>query len=231
MVEATAIIKAEKYEIVQKGAGIKDVLERNMGGESINAFDLKRVKVPAGGATVWMVPSITGDQPEKVITGVIVFQKLGRQYWSEGIEAGGGGSPPDCFSDNSITGHGEPGGSCADCEMSQWGSSPRGGRGQACSQTRQLFVIRPKDMMPIMINVPPSSLNAAKAYLFGLTSENVSYERVITSLGLIKARNRDGIEYAQIAFTCEGVIPVETADRFSKLRDSLAPKFSSVRGG
>lgn len=195
---ANDIVPAKDYAVLQQDpSGLLETIQTNMGDEEISPFDLDAVKVPSGGGSAFEVPTLDGVEPQKELSGVIVHHKVARAFWRQGIEEGGGNTPPDCSSDDGKVGHGDPGGYCKTCPYSQFGSDAEG-RGQACKQFRQLFLLPPDSYLPIVVTVPPTSLKNVKNYLFRLTSKQIPYYTVVTRLSLEKQKNSQGIEYSVI---------------------------------
>lgn len=181
---------------------IQDIVAINLGGTPIDPSMLDKVKVPSGGSLAWEVPGLDGEpEPTKEIVGVIIGVQNIRAYYQE--EYSGGNEPPDCRSSDGITGETAEdgvegyGGQCSTCPKSQWGSGPTGG--QACSQRKLLFVLPPEATLPMVVNVPPTSLHEMNKYLLRLTSKGVPFYQVATSLKLRKVQSKSGIDYAQIA--------------------------------
>lgn len=178
---------------------IGEVIAENLGGETLDIGNLDQIKVPAGGSKMWSIPTIDGDLDKHEFTGVLIHTKLSRVYWEEKFS--GGGSPPDCFSTDMITGVGNPGGVCSKCPQNEFGSADNG-RGKACSEKRMLFFLTEDNMLPVVVVVPASSLEAAKNYLIALTTKHrVKKHEIITKLTLEVDQNKDGIKYSKIKFT------------------------------
>src|SRR5262249_54580223 len=91
---------------------LKEMIEENLGSDSINIFDLKRIKVPSGATPVFM---IDGKPVEHIDCTLIVQHPVGAFYEKPFAEKDG--KPPTCSSDDGITGVGTPGGVCAVCPM------------------------------------------------------------------------------------------------------------------
>ena len=74
---------------------------------SFQLFDM--VKSPSGGSTVFSVPGLSGEEPEKELTGIILDYTTPRAYWatSDPVE----GMPPTCLSKDSLIS--EDGKACA----------------------------------------------------------------------------------------------------------------------
>ena len=194
---------------------LAEALADNLGGARLNVFELDRVTVPAGKSTTWMVPTLDGTEDSRTIDGVIIYWRDGRSFWRVPFDESGGGSPPDCFSLNGINGIGDPGGACISCPFGQFGG--------ACRETRQLFVMRPTDLLPIVVSVPRSSLKSLRRYFLALASKNLPHHGVVTRLTLVTAQSSSGIPYPQIAPQKIGDLNSEQRARMALLRDQLRP--------
>lgn len=118
----------------------------------------QRVKIPGGGVPQFEMPSENPEQPvyEQSLTGIIVFNHLTNAYWPEGSEYEDD-TPPLCQSTDGKLGYGTPGGACAACELNTFGSVSSG-KGKACKNMRSLYLLRDGDLMPLILNLPPTSL-------------------------------------------------------------------------
>jgi hypothetical protein len=177
------------------------VFRDNIGTARISTFELPRIKCPTGGETIWIVQTPEGTETTREIEGIVTAWKTGRAYWKTSIKAGGGNRPPDCSSNDSFYGKGDPGGKCEDCPFAQFGSAPEGGRGQACKQVRQMLYLRPGEILPYLISVPPTSLRNASQYFLGLVGRQIPYWGVTTKIRLESATNEAGKRYARMVFT------------------------------
>jgi len=182
---------------------LKELVEMNIGGGTVSAFDLDRIQIPTGGLTVWTVPTLEGEDHPKTLDGIIIHMADPRSYWAQGFDESGGGTPPDCQSEDGVSGYGsrsegEPEGhhSCATCPLAQFGSDHRG-RGQACKAQKAIFMLREDTLLPICLVLPPTSLGFAKKYFMRLLSHNVMASGVITRWELQKVQNPDGINYSR----------------------------------
>lgn len=196
-------------------------------GESLGIGDLTRIKVPAGGATAWQVPSITGGEDSmKELTGVILRADTRRAYWVK--EYDGANDPPDCASSDGIHGivadeaSGLPGGVCAECPFNEFGSG-RNEVGKACKETRVIFLLPPDSILPYVLNVPPASLANFKAYRVGLLRGRRKITQVQTTLRLEKTKSTTGIDYARITPVLSGVLDEAAAEAIKTYAEILAP--------
>jgi hypothetical protein len=191
-----------EYPLLRGSDAMQQILvlfQDNLGeGGSTMLRDLPRAKCGAGGATSFLVETSDGEVTEKEIEGIIVARRTARVYWHEQVKAGRR-RPPDCFSRDGLIGEGDPGGDCSKCAFSQYGSAPRG-NGQACRQVKQLLMIRPGEILPSLIVVPPTSLRACHRYFVSLTARNIAYWGVVTRIRLERATSEDGNDYARMLF-------------------------------
>lgn len=171
---------------------VQAVVQANLGGQEISPFDLPRIKIPGSGGTTWEVPSLEGTVPAKEISGIVVHFKLVRGYWPGEFK---GSEPPQCSSDDNRVGVGDPGGECASCPLAQFGTD-KAGRGQACKQMEQWFLLMPDQLLPVVLSLPPQSLAPAKKYRLNLASGMLRVDQVITTLTLDTDTNPDGVKYA-----------------------------------
>jgi hypothetical protein len=188
---------------------IHETLVANLGESNIGLTDLERIKIPSGGGTAWTVPEIGGEEIIKELSGVILAWRYVRMYWKLPIEQSDGAMPPDCYASNARTGIGDPGGDCRSCRFAQFGSAAKG-EGQACKLVRQLYFLRPGNLLPDIVNLPAGSLKPVHRYLKRLAAKGRPCYGLRTKVGLEKTRNSQGIEYSRATFTAgEDLSPEE----------------------
>lgn len=198
-----ALVTINEYAVMQHDPdSLKAVIAGNLGQRGANQGDLDRIKVPAGGSTTWSIPTIDGELDTKNFDGVIVAWKEPRAYWLSSFGSSGGGTPPDCSSEDGLVGVGNPGGDCWPCPMSQFGTATRDdgkpGEGQACRQMRLMAIIQQDDLVPMLLAAPPTSLQPLRKYFLRLARRVTPYYGVVTRFTLTKAKSKGGVEYSQI---------------------------------
>ena len=206
---------------------IREAMTSNVGDAGLTAGDFERIKVPAGGGTAWSVQGLDGEEMVKELAGIIIAWRDTRAYWSMSMEESDGSMPPDCFSMDARTGSGKPGGDCHKCALAQFGSDPKG-EGQACKLIRQLFLIREDNLLPEIVNLPPSSVKPARQYFLRLASKGVPCYSVITKIGLEKTKNGQGIVYSKAALTSGGRLTPEQATRAKQYAAMIDPFLKSA---
>lgn len=124
-----------------------------------------RVKIPAGGALMFELPSDDPENPDYVknLEGVILFNHPNNAYWPEGSEYDDSATPL-CSSVDAKQGIGEPGGSCISCALNQFGSAAEG-NGKACKNMRVLYLLRSGEFMPLQVTLPPTSLKPFREFM------------------------------------------------------------------
>lgn len=197
-----------------------EVFHDNLGDAGLSSLDLPRIKVPSGGALSWNVRSAEGEESVRELEGIVLAWRPGRLYWKKAIGEGGGRKPPDCTSTNGFIGIGDPGGECSYCAYSKFGTSTKG-HGQACKQIRQLLFVRPGEILPHLISVPPTSLKACSEYFLMLLGRQIPYWSVVTRLRLEKASNEDQIEYAKVQFALGQTLAREEREELRPFHDRM----------
>ncbi len=204
------IVVAPTYAITDQSLDIGQLLKDNLGSGGLSPFDLDRVKIPGGGSLMWTIPSIDGETESKELFGIIAAWADKRSFWAKSMDESGGGSPPDCSSEDGEVGFGYPIGhpdldeselehrfnndgsehlsggpfECMRCPLSQFGSGK--GQAQACKSMKFVFLISPERLLPMLLSVPPSSLRAFRQYMLQLASSGARYNNVVTKFTLEK---------------------------------------------
>lgn len=189
----TGIVKVEDYRIVEFGVeNLYDLVRANVGASGLNVWRLDRVNVGQGNNPQWVVPSLEGEQRIDELVGVIVKHGDKRSYWETGLDEGEV-QPPDCSSNDTIYGQGNPGEGaaqltdrgylCRTCRNAQFGSAIRG-RGQACKQSKILLLYRPTDLIPLIVSLAPTSLGNMESYMMRLMNAGLPIYSVLTGLSL-----------------------------------------------
>lgn len=200
-----------------------DALRENMGGEKLTEFDLERIKMPSGGGGFWEVPGIDGPEAVKVLEGVVVLTKNVRAYWRLAMEEGSGSDPPQCASADGIVGIGDPGGSCEACPWAQFGSH-RDGRGQACKQMRQLFMLTEKSMLPVVLTLSPTSLAPARKFFMRLASATPPRYYWETTIKVsLEGASSGGNNYSRAVFATGSPLNETDAAAITRYKDALEP--------
>lgn len=189
---------------------LRQIVADNLGGanDAFSEGDLAKFKVPSGDSPAFGLTRQDGTKDAvKVIRGVVVAHLPRRRYYEKPASEQNG-VPPDCQSPDGIRGEGtiarQHGGQCEACPMAQFGTS-RGkdgqpGRGQACQQRRALFIVSTGEILPTILELPPTSLGTWKTYLASLISARLSISAVETEITIKTERSKGGQEYAECQF-------------------------------
>ena len=128
--------------------------------DGLQMMSFQRVKIPAGGALQFEVPTEDPDNPDytRTLEGIILYNHSAYTLWPEGSEYDED-TKPLCSSVDGKTGIGVPGGASATCPMNAYGSAKDGGRGKACKNMRHLYLLRSGEW-PLSWRPLPGSLSA-----------------------------------------------------------------------
>lgn len=186
-----------------------DIIKANLKNQplSFQLFDI--VKAPSGGSTVFSVPGLAGDEAEKELTGIILDYTTPRAYWdtADPVE----GTPPACLSANSIVS--QDGKACAHCPYNDFGSKDGESNAKACKESVLLFLLRPDNIVPLLVRVPVSSKTLFLKYTTRLASTLKPINGVVTKITLKKATSKTGKPYAQYHFEAVSVLEQDEAAR------------------
>lgn len=207
-----------------EGFTIKEVMKVNF-PKGISHNNLQRVKVPSGGATSWEINTIEGEKSVKEIVGIIVATREIRAYYDKPYD--GGNEPPACYSPDGDHGSGDPGGNCRTCPLSKWGSDANH-RGQACQLRRMMLVLPEDNILPLVISAPPGSLKNVEDYFGGLSGQMLPHYAVVTSLGLDKDKNPDGIPFSRIAPKYIRKLRTDEIDSLKEYMTVVLPAFKTM---
>jgi len=192
-----------------------DIITENLKNQplSYQLFDI--VKAPTGGATVFTVPGLAGDEIAKELTGIILDYTTPRAYWEtpEPVE----GTPPTCYSPDSIVSvEGKP---CSTCLFNTFGSKGLNGNGakdgdsqaRACKESIQALLLLPDSVIPIIVRIPVTSKVIFQKYMTRLVSRMIPLNGVVTKVTLEKATSNGGQPYAKFNFEAVEVLSPEEA--------------------
>lgn len=207
-------------------AELKQTVEDNLGGDRLSEWDMERYIMPSGKGLTFTVETASNASSANELVGVIVFQQNRRTWWAKSKdESDGDNGPPDCESSDGVHGVGimadKCGGLCASCPKSKFGSAvDKNGnatKGQACSQKKCLFILKPDSILPCVLMVPPTSLTNLKQYLAALISARKPYFGVVTKITLKSERSKSGKDYGELRFEMlEKIEDPAIVERFKK---------------
>ena len=235
----TALAVAEpaqesRFLALRSGGPVAEAFQANFAeGDGIQIGDLTMLKVPAGGATTWEFEDMSGVVTAREITGAIVaYQPYGILWPTEkSVE----GAHPFMVTHDLKIGHRrsddygdlDPEGIEA-CRLpdgtydwqklpqNQWGSGK--GRGKRCKEQRIICILRDEDTLPLMLRVPPASLQNVTRFIKKLS---VPFFRCVVKLTLEKADGPDG-PYARVKPAFVEALSPEEGLRIKRLyTDSL----------
>lgn len=203
----TALAPVSGYAALDSGA--LDVIRENLKNQpmSLELFDI--VKSPSGGATVFSVPGLAGDEAERELTGIVLDFTTPRAYWDtpDPVE----GTPPSCMSANSIISN--DGKACARCPYNDFGSKDGESNAKACKESVLLFLLRPNNTLPLLVRVPVTSKGRFLKYAARLAGSLTPVSGVVTRITLERATSKGGKPYALFNFEAvDTLAPDEAAN-------------------
>ena len=189
-----------------------DIIKNNLKNQPLSLQLFDTIKSPSGGSTSFTIPTLSGEIMEKSITGIILDYTTPRAYWdtSDPVE----GTPPVCFSSDSLVSH--DGKACANCPFNDFGSKDGETNAKACKESVVLFLLRPDNIMPILVRVPVSSKMLFQRYMTRLIGKMIPVSGVVTKITLEKTTNKTGQPYALYNFEAVETLSAEEAENARK---------------
>ena len=198
---------------------LKEAFLENMAGENFTIRDIDRVKVPGEGATQWQVPSSSGRRMVEKLQVILLDVLRPRAYWSKPYNEVGA-VPPDCYSLDGENGIGTPGGKCFTCDFDQFGSTTKeGSNAKGCPEQRVIFTLRPDRLMPMIIQLPPTSIANVKEYRTRLMNDAKKQSSVKTEITLEKVERDRQYPYSRATFKNIGSLTDEEKIGLSRYRE------------
>jgi hypothetical protein len=238
--KSKAVTVKDEFPITIPNEEAREILEANLGGESLSVRNLTRIKIPAGGGIAWAVPNLDGDEDMvKELEVLILHSSVNRAYWE--VPYGEGEvTPPDCSSADAKFAFGDPfpdsetgernpaSRKCMDCPYSKFGSAmdKKGNptKGQKCSMKRTIFFLAPGSWLPKVINVPAASLGNVTDYFVGLIGESKKIYHVITRLKLKKTKSVGGADFSKVLFSRVANLPEDRLKEINAYMDDPKTK-------
>lgn len=201
-----------------------DILRENLKNQPLSfpLFDL--VKSPSGGAVVFSVPGLSGEEAEKELTGIILGYITPRAYWEtpDPVE----GTPPVCSSPDSMVSYeGKP---CGQCPFNDFGSKNGESGAKACKESVILFLLRPSNILPLLVRIPVSSKMLFLKYTTRLVSNLTPISSVVTKITLEKATSKDGKPYAKYKFESVRILSPEEAVHAKEFGKQFMEIFNTI---
>jgi hypothetical protein len=185
-----------------------DIIRENLKNQTISYALFDVIKSPSGGATAFTIPTMSGEEIQREITGIILDYDTPRAYWNtpDPVE----GTPPTCYSHDSLVSFdGKP---CNRCAYNDFGSKNGETNAKACKESITIYLLREENIMPIIVRVPVSSKMAFQRYMTRLIGKMIPVYGVVTKITLEKATSKTGQPYAQYNFEAvKQLSPEETA--------------------
>src|SRR5262249_27223102 len=153
----------------------------------------------------------SGEEPQRQLVGVLVYVNPHRAYWSH--EFSGVGTPPDCVSADTITGVGDPGGTCLLCPHSRY----QNGEAPACRLTADCVFFQPGELLPTVLTASPTSVPIVEKYVLALIKRGLRYSDTVTTFGLERVTGRGGTCSRRLTATRSAVLEPPQRQRMREI--------------
>lgn len=201
-----------RFPALDPESEILELMAENLDeGETLGIGNLTKVINPSGKSLSFMLPDPEGGKDRTVneLTGIVLGWQKGRKYYESNDASEG--TPPDCSSRDGVHGFGDfgkgseanPSGLCETCPMGQWLRQSEGAEKDVpppCKQMANVLLLTEDEALPLLVQVPRTSLTAFDKYRKGLLRYNTGLARSLVRITLERAKNEQGTEYAEFKF-------------------------------
>jgi hypothetical protein len=177
--------------------------------EELDGFELTfdRIKVPSGGGLVYELPGDNPDEPTiaKEFKAVVLYHRQERSYYKS--EFDGKNESPDCASYDGKHGTDKETGEvtvCKECPLNEFGSGKNDSK--ACKTKRKVFLLLEGSPLPVILNIPTTSVKDFGAYISKMVIKYGSTARVVTKFALKRDTNAGGIVYSKVVVGFERLL-------------------------
>ncbi|MGN1127070.1 MAG: hypothetical protein ACI4RI_06485 [Ruminococcus sp.] len=204
-----------------------DEIAEELDGLGTIPFD--RVKWPTGGNTTFEVPDEEDDSQyitTDKITGVIAYHHPMNSRWEGNYN--GNNEPPVCYAMDGKKGINTQTGEIIDCATCPYNQFESNGStsGKACKNIHRLYIIQNDNPVPLLVALPPTSLNSFRNYLGKkLLIRGKKSADVITEISLKKENSKNNMAFAKAVFKKVGDLTptqIENAKSLSAMIKSIA---------
>ena len=214
----------ENNELTIKNEGFMNLKNFNLTegfSEELVGLDsgFDRIKIPAGGGTMFELPSENAEEANafREFSAVILHHHPISTFYKD--KYNGSKNSPDCMAIDGVTGVGTPGGNCITCVNNKFGSGENGSK--ACKNKHQIYLIRENEIFPVVLLLPNSSIKAFSKYIKRLLPKGKESSSVVTKFSLKKAVNRTGISYSQVQFSMQRELTPEENELIDKVAQQI----------
>lgn len=214
-----AVKETEALAVQSEAMGMDAMMEEL---EGLGPISLEQVKIPSGGGLAFEVPGDDPESPDVVQTlrGIVVHHQPKNVYFRNKFGEGETNTP-DCSSSDGKTGIMTASGAektCATCKFNQFGSAADG-KGKACQNRIDLYIMREDAAFPIVLSLPATSIKAFKNYLTSIVLKQKRLYQAVTEVSLKKVKSAGGINYSTCVFKKAGEVSPEEVLAMAEMRE------------
>lgn len=164
-------------------------------GFAVISFRGKVWRIRKGGKEESYLDDEGGAMPSIEVVMLRSNPKPSKIFYAGSYEEGSSDAP-DCWSSNGVSPDAEVPepvkATCAACPNNVWGSkmTPSGAKSRACADVRRVAVVfateladKGTDATPLLLRIPPATLNPLKDYADSLQSRGVMVPAMVTKIG------------------------------------------------
>lgn len=234
--DTKALVPADKapvFNLAAMDADLGGTIAEEMDGLGSIPFEI--IKVPGGGHIAFEVAGDDENNPDvvKELVGIIVHQHAVNAYWEEdgaGSRGDDKRNAPTCSSLDGHTGFAPAEGVYRDCGTCDYNKFGTAGRGKACKNMRRLYFLMEGRAMPVIIQIPPTSLKAFKDYVgMWIARKQIPPYAHVTKLTLKKETSPEGKDYSKVIFSHVSTLSTEDVEKVLVIKRMCSERTQETR--
>ena len=192
------------------------------GGYPVISIKGKVFAVVKGGERTVLPNPKDPDSPATSIDAVIIRMNAGtaKVFYLKGYDPESSEKQkPDCYSNDGVTPASDAANAqskkCATCAHNQFGSA-RQGKGKACADSKRLAIATADQINePMLVRVPPASLQSLREFLKTLDNRGADYNQVLTKISFDMEA-----ESPKLAFRPVGILDDKTYAQVTEMMET-----------
>jgi hypothetical protein len=192
------------------------------GGYPVISIKGKVFAVVKGGERTVLPNPKDPDSPATSIDAVIIRMNAGtaKVFYLKGYDPESSEKQkPDCYSNDGVTPASDAANAqskkCATCAHNQFGSA-RMGKGKACADSKRLAIATADQINePMLVRVPPASLQSLREFLKTLDNRGADYNQVLTKISFDMEA-----ESPKLAFRPVGILDDKTYAQVTEMMET-----------
>jgi hypothetical protein len=200
--------------LTESAADVLEAMKSNFEGEDVKKRDVFKEIPNSKGDDYWTIQTPDGKQTYEELTGVILY--IGNERALFEGEYGTGSNIPRCTSEDGIMAKGEPGGSCRECDLKDFGPNSEL---PECTQKKPIYALIPEinPVLPVVIYVSSTSFPSLKKFRSFTAQYGIQFWDLEIKFSLTTAKTKNNKDASILNFEVVNNIKKTNPEAYQKI--------------